>query len=707
MFKNKGLGTKIISGYLSIVLLVVITGVVGYKGIKTVAKSLYIVADEEAPVVDMANEMKLSLMIARNAMEEYKAATAVIATNDASTLKAIKQSYTSALEDFDTYLGAIIKGATLKDGTIVIKTDNENLASLVLQADEIHDKKFQVSATKMMELGQDLLAKSVDADKAMEGMEAVFDEVFEDTSSLEKMISTEILKRSAQSKLGEEALAILKEEVPLADMANELKIALAETRIVLEEFLQMRDATQIAELENRYKEKIDEFDQNVNAILNGANVDGTIVIATDNIEIREAVLELDGDHTEFQQRADELMSAHKAMISAGHAAEEAMAQLDDYGDQAEELLGQVEQAAGLEMAAAKKDGNSAVKFSITWIFAAILISVVFGVLIGIFMTRLITKPIETITNGMALGSNQVASASNQVSSSSQSMAEGTSEQAASIEETSSSMEEMASMTAKNAENAKNADELMTEVNIVLNRANQSMQELNESMIEISKAGEETSKIVKTIDEISFQTNLLALNAAVEAARAGEAGAGFAVVADEVRNLAMRAADAAKETAELIEGTINKVSTGSELVANTNQVFGEVAKSAQGVTDLVAEISDATKEQSDGISQVNTALSQIDKVIQQNAANSEESAASAEEMNAQAVQLKTFVHDLERLVSGKKESNKAIHSHATKIHIVSKIDTLTKSEKMDIHNTPNETQSGLLSQMVDEEHFKDF
>ncbi len=134
------------------------------------------------------------------------------------------------------------------------------------------------------------------------------------------------------------------------------------------------------------------------------------------------------------------------------------------------------------------------------------------------------------------------------------------------------------MTKQNADNANQADGLMKEANQVVVQANESMGELTTSMEEISKASEETSMIIKTIDEIAFQTNLLALNAAVEAARAGEAGAGFAVVADEVRNLALRASDAAKNTANLIEGTVKKVSDGSELVTRTNEAFTKVAES---------------------------------------------------------------------------------------------------------------------------------
>ncbi len=284
-----------------------------------------------------------------------------------------------------------------------------------------------------------------------------------------------------------------------------------------------------------------------------------------------------------------------------------------------------------------------------------IVAVIFGVILamglGFFISRGINKALTQVTDTLNEGSDQVASASGQVSSASQQLAEGASEQAASIEETSSSLEEMSSMTKQNADNAGQADNLMKEANQVVGEANSSMGQLTSSMEEITKASEETSKIIKTIDEIAFQTNLLALNAAVEAARAGEAGAGFAVVADEVRNLALRAADAAKDTAGLIEDTVKKVNDGSEIVTRTNQAFDQVAESAQKVGELVGEISAASQEQADGIEQVNKAVTDMDKVVQQNAANAEESASASEELNAQAEQMKASVDELMALVGG--------------------------------------------------------
>ena len=337
------------------------------------------------------------------------------------------------------------------------------------------------------------------------------------------------------------------------------------------------------------------------------------------------------------------------------------------------------------------------------------IAIILGVILNFLAIRSITKPINRAIEDLNEGAEQVASASGQVSSASQSLAEGSSEQAASIEETSSSLEEMSSMTKQNADNAGQADNLMQEANQVVRKANQSMTELTGSMQEISKASEETSKIIKTIDEIAFQTNLLALNAAVEAARAGEAGAGFAVVADEVRNLAMRAAEAAKNTAALIEGTVKKIDDGSTLVSRTNEAFGQVAESAAKVGELVAEIAAASREQAQGIEQVNTAVSEMDKVTQQNAANAEESASASEQLSAQAEQMKAIVEDLAALVGGNTNDARHRPSQAAKASHAGfhtgLVRPAKKIKKLPVHQAKEVSPEQIIP--LDDDNFKDF
>ncbi|MBU2552735.1 MAG: CZB domain-containing protein, partial [Proteobacteria bacterium] len=213
-------------------------------------------------------------------------------------------------------------------------------------------------------------------------------------------------------------------------------------------------------------------------------------------------------------------------------------------------------------------------------------ALVIGILLAIFIARGITFLLKRTSSAMQEAAEQVASASSQVSEASQQLAEGASENAAALEQTSASLEEMSSMTKQNADNASQANALMAETNQIVKRAGDSMKQVTRSMDEISTSGQEIGKIIKTIDEIAFQTNLLALNAAVEAARAGEAGAGFAVVADEVRNLAQRAAEAAKNTAALIEGTIQKIGQGTVMVRTTDEAFAEVAKNSGKVGELV-------------------------------------------------------------------------------------------------------------------------
>ncbi len=294
------------------------------------------------------------------------------------------------------------------------------------------------------------------------------------------------------------------------------------------------------------------------------------------------------------------------------------------------------------------------RFSLLFILVSLVFSLCVGCFYAYLSTRKIVRGMQSVIKGITSNSHRVASASKQITSVSHSLAEGASEQASSIEQTSSSLEEMASMTRQNADGANQAKTSGNEAHKSLMAANATMEETIDAMGRIKSRGEETAKIVKTIDEIAFQTNLLALNAAVEAARAGEAGAGFAVVADEVRNLALRAAEAAKNTQGLIEKTVAEINSGSGLVKKTHEAFAVTVENNKKVGDLIEEIAAASTEQAQGIDQINTAVAEMDKITQQNAANAEESAAAAVEMNSQADQMEALIENLAVMVGGESD-----------------------------------------------------
>jgi methyl-accepting chemotaxis protein/methyl-accepting chemotaxis protein-1 (serine sensor receptor) len=276
----------------------------------------------------------------------------------------------------------------------------------------------------------------------------------------------------------------------------------------------------------------------------------------------------------------------------------------------------------------------------------------------VFVVRQINALLRNSVGELADSSVQIASAAQQVSSSSQSLAQGSSEQAATIEETSSVSTEINSMAQRNTENSHSTADLVTRSQDGFARTNQSLTEMVDAMDGINASSQKISKIIKVIDEIAFQTNILALNAAVEAARAGEAGMGFAVVADEVRNLAQRCAQAAKDTADLIEESIQRANGGKIKVDEVAVAIRAITEESSKVKVLVDEINLGSVEQSRGIDQITRSITQMEQVTQSNAANAEESAAAAEELNAQAEAMKEIVKTLHAMVDGDAEDSSA-------------------------------------------------
>lgn len=322
----------------------------------------------------------------------------------------------------------------------------------------------------------------------------------------------------------------------------------------------------------------------------------------------------------------------------------------DYFLKAEDILRDNDIIGRVEVYVTPESMRKEFRSSLVRTLAVFLISNALLFLILFFSIRKwVIFPVSHIIKGVSEGTDQIFSSSEQVASASQSLAEGTSEQAASSQEISSSLEEVSSMVRQNADNAARTDAFMKKVALVVEKANQSANRLTHSMEEIIRASRETSGLVKTIDEIAFQTNLLALNAAVEAARAGQAGGGFAVVADEVRNLAMRAAQAARNTSDLLEDTLKKTETGGKIAAETREVFGQVSDYAHETGSLIGQIAATSREQALRIGHLSNAVTGTDRITQNNAANAEETASASEEMKSQVEKIKILLSELTVLI----------------------------------------------------------
>lgn len=289
-------------------------------------------------------------------------------------------------------------------------------------------------------------------------------------------------------------------------------------------------------------------------------------------------------------------------------------------------------------------------YTIAFLLLVLIISVF------VLTKRLIVKPLKHFAQTFNHVADQVDSAACLVAQSSQDLESCSSNQSQSLQDTASAINEMAATTKQNSGHARSANDLMHATNVVVDKTKFSMTELIRSMADISEASNETSKIIKTIDDIAFQTNLLALNAAVEAARAGEAGVGFSVVADEVRNLATRAAAAANNTEDMIQGTIKKIENGTGNLTRANENFAQVVNNAFKVAGLLHNITDASDQQLQRIELTNKAISELDQATRKNAESAGESLHASRKMKSQSHQVKLMTAELLKLIEGTDRDN---------------------------------------------------
>lgn len=635
MFKNLGLATKLGLGFGAIALIAIVVGLLAFGSMNSVKGTSNILAKEDIPEVSISTNVERYMLTAAYEIRGYTFAeqTSYLEKGRAM-LKLVRKSIEEAKKHGES---------------------STRLAEL---------KKNAELAEKKLNEYESLLVKTIDLTDRLDLQRTVADE----SATKYMKISNAFYESQREGFLGEIR----------AGMDSDI----LEKRLKRINFVK-----EVADWGNKIVSDVwmAQAKRNPNIIAEALK---QFAIVNTKLDELKKVTDYEGD----LKKIEDVRAAANSYKSANENFYKIWQEREATGEIRQKTLAELLEVAkstsakGLDdVTVASKKAASSLTASSFVLSIGLIICLVVSILIGWVITGMIVNPINSIVKRLDDGADQTAAASSQVASASQQLSQGATQQAASLEETSSSLDEMASMTKANADNASKANQLAQEARSNADQGNKAMNEMQTAMTEINLSSDKISKIIKTIEEIAFQTNLLALNAAVEAARAGEHGKGFAVVAEEVRNLARRSADSAKDTAALIEDSINKVKNGTEIAKKAGDSLQNITSGAKKVADIVSEIAAASKEQAEGINQITNAISQMDQVTQQNASVAEESASASEQLTSQASALKGLVVELEQLARGANASSVSFSENKT-------TERRTNSSPVKIAKVSNKIQS---------------
>jgi len=617
------LTTKLVGGFLGVALLILVAGFIGIAMSSRVASAGTTVYKEKAPIQYATLNASKSLASLQGSLEKV--------LNAVSGIEQLEIDLQEEISDLEMWIAAIRLGSETAE--------------------------FRNSPEGRRFTGRNL---SVKVPRGSEHMQKIIEEIIAQKETLKRQLKTAIIQ---QKEIAKYSIVLEGKSYDLVSLFYQaiaeqtrwqaaLKMAVVSETIFSGTKKLSEDTVGkwLAKYENTDPD-MDRFVQQLKGHLDTKYSYLNQILGTDDVAEQKRLLNVAGAtfmyiDASLNKLVDYVKGAIKDFTDAK---KEGLASVQKTSSQInklfDKLVSQVESEMQQAIGKAEKEKNNSAFLLLVLTaggFAAAL-------LLGIGFSVTISKPIRKMMGRLSEDAEHTAAVSDQITAASQQLSQGASEQAATLEETASSMEQINAMTRQNADNASKADQLAQGTRSSAEDGNKAMGSMQEAMSAINQSSGQISKIIKTIEEIAFQTNLLALNAAVEAARAGEHGKGFAVVADEVRNLAQRASAAAKDTAVMIDDSVQKTKNGAEIAQKSGEALQSIVTNVKKVADIISEIAQASKEQSNGISQVTTAINQMNKVMQENAAAAEQSAASSQELVTQAESLKKAVLDLQDVV----------------------------------------------------------